>query len=918
MLLALRTTTCLVIFFGSMNLPLASAADKESPNFKREIQPLLAKYCVRCHSAKKREGKVDVSRMITAAAFHKNRTGWKKLAAKLKDGEMPPEKPLPTKAERKILIEWIESATKIDWSKVKHPGHVTIPRLTRDEYNNTLRDLLGVDLKPGSKLSADGEGQSGFNNDRDGLFISPAQMEKYFEAADTAISQLIALRAKPVDIRLEAEKMFMTEQNSPPTKFGYTLNRGQMTLYDSVTFPRTGNYVITVRAWSTAGPTGARLRINDRKMGDVIVPSTKPGEYTITCFVKAGTYQMAWNLEKNPSQKTATRKPGKLDDSDDSIKDVGLKANNANVTKLAMKNAPVHPPLKEETAAVKNLRLRLNQSAYALQRPYEWLRLHGPKGNKKEIARFKGYIADRTPPVTVAKTALAKALKLTLAEFNAQYAKLHTVRLADNQKILDAVKNIKPAAKRKRKNKKKKNRKPKAGSVSIDWIRIQGPVNNLPMSAKPLVFIAQPGKTVSKKQAAKKNLRRFAARAFRRPVTDVEIARYMKLFDMADQRGDSFTKAVKLPLTAILVSPNFLFRMEMGPQAEGEFRLNDYQLASRLSYYLWMTMPDDTLFELAAKNRLHEPAILRQQVARMMKDSKSHAFTEAFVKQWLGVGALGKSIVPDKKKFPTYTPSLQSAMIQETALFVDAVFREDRSLLELLDSRETFLNEELARHYGIEGVKGEKIRRVKLAKKNNRGGLLSMAGVLTVTSLPLRTSPVIRGKWVLETILGEEQPPPPANVTEIAKDAGEKKGQSLRQIYEQHRKFAQCASCHKRMDPIGFGFENFDAIGRWRDKQQGIPIDSSGVLPGGARFSGPSELKQILQKRKDDFARNLTRKLLSFALGRRLEYYDEPAILKASQALIKNGYKPMALVRAIVESYPFQYQTSRRLTKDDQ
>ena len=380
-------------------------------------------------------------------------------------------------------------------------------------------------------------------------------------------------------------------------------------------------------------------------------------------------------------------------------------------------------------------------------------------------------------------------------------------------------------------------------------------------------------------------------------------------------RGDGFEQAVKLPLTAVLVSPHFLFRMELGPKADGEFRLNDYQLAARLSYFLWLSIPDDTLFELAAKNQLHKPDVLQQQVLRMLKDPKSHAFTRVFVTQWFGLGALGKTVGPDRKKFPTFTPTLQQAMIDEPVLFIDLLFREDRSLLELLDSRETFLNEELARHYGLAGVKGPQMRRVRMTDPH-RGGVLGMAGVLTATSLPLRTSPVIRGKWVLETLLGEDQPDPPADVPELAKDAGEKQGKTLREIYALHRAKASCVACHQRMDPIGFGLQNFDAIGRWRDKQRGKPIDATGTLPGGKTFRGPAELKQILLKRKSDLARNLSKKMLSFALGRRLEYFDEPAIRKIQTSLEKGNFKATRLILAVVNSYPFQYQPSRPQAKE--
>lgn len=904
----------LAFLAATWSLP-AQSADKPRLNYRRDVQPLLNRYCFRCHGTKQQAGKVNIAKFAVAPSPLKDRKQWRKVLAKLKDGEMPPEKPLPTKAERKRLIDWIEGATQIDWNRVKHAGHVTIPRLTRDEYNNTLRDLLGVDLQPGRNFSADGEGESGFNNDRDALFISPAQMEKYFAAANSALSTLITMRQGPREQTFEAEKMHMTERNSPPTEWGYILNRGQMTLYDSVTFPHSGTYTFTVRAWSTRGRTGARLRVNDEPKGDIVVPTTEPREYTITCYLKAGTYQMAWNIQapsKRKPESDAGRKPRNKKSKRRKRGKVVTKSSNAKITAWAKKNTPVFPPGKMESAKVRQLRLRLNSAAYGLQRPYEWLRLLTPRGNRREIARFKGYIADRSPNVDKAKAALAKAMGISLAELNKRWERHNAARLADNKKLLAAVKTIGRSAKKKGK-KKRRNNKP--GNVAIDWIQIRGPIFEQKLPAVPVVFVAKPGNGLSKRAAAEKIIRRFARRAFRRPVSDAEVARYLKLFDRADQRGDAFLPAVKLPLTAVLVSPNFLFRTELGPQSKEEFQLNDYQLASRLSYFLWMSMPDEELFQLAAKHKLPEPAVMKAQVLRMLKDPKSRAFSRTFAEQWLGIGALGKTVGPDGKKFPSYTPALQRAMIDEAALFVDLMFREDRSLLELIDSRETFLNETLARHYGVAGVKGQQMRRVKLTD-GNRGGVLAMAGVLTVTSLPLRTSPVVRGKWVLETLLGEKQPDPPPNVPELAKDAGEKQGKTLREIYAQHRRQAACAACHQRMDPIGFGLENFDAIGRWRDKQRGKAIDSSGVLPGGRRFRGPVELKRIVLERKSDFARNLSRKMLSFALGRRLEYFDEPALSRIQQSLEKARFRATALILTVVQSYPFGHQHTRPQPKE--
>ena len=427
------------------------------------------------------------------------------------------------------------------------------------------------------------------------------------------------------------------------------------------------------------------------------------------------------------------------------------------------------------------------------------------------------------------------------------------------------------------------------------------------------IFIARANSTVSNRQAAEIILRHFAPLAFRHPAQDPEIQRLMGLFDQAGRNGKSFEDAVKLALRAVLISPHFLFRTEIERGAE-PYRVTDYELAARMSYFIWSSMPDEELFALAAKNKLHEPAELEKQVSRMVADSKAHALAENFGTQWLEVKSLKTTAQPDLKRFPTFTPALRDAMYDEPVAFFAALLRENRSLVELLDSDYTFVNEELARHYGIPGVTGSEFRKVKLPD-SQRGGVLAMAAVLTHTSYTLRTSPVLRGKWVLEEILGEPPPPPPPQAGVLPQDDALKEGKSLRERLEAHRSKKECASCHARMDPLGFGLENFDPIGHWRTTIAEKPVDASGVLTTGEKFNGPSELKKLLLPRKEDFARTLTEKMMAYALGRGLEYFDQPSIRKICKALASNDYRSKTLVAGIVMSYPFQYR--RSVSEDD-
>jgi hypothetical protein len=411
--------------------------------------------------------------------------------------------------------------------------------------------------------------------------------------------------------------------------------------------------------------------------------------------------------------------------------------------------------------------------------------------------------------------------------------------------------------------------------------------------------------------AAREILHDLMWRAYRRPVQDAELDRVMKLVELADHDGESFGAAVGLGLQAILCSPNFLFRVELDPQpGEPEIRrLNDFEVATRLSYFLWSSMPDDELFELAKAGVLRTDGNLEKQVRRMLADEKADALVESFAGQWLQLRNL-KVIAPDREKYPAFDEQLRRSMQRETELFFAEIMHEDRSVLEFLNADYTFVDERLASHYGLSDVKGDEFRKVALDSAQ-RGGVLTQASVLTVTSNPTRTSPVKRGKWILENLFGTPPPPPPPDVPEL-EEAGAAVTGTLRERMEQHRANPNCAVCHNRMDPLGFGLENFDGVGGWRQMDGPHEIDASGELPGGEKFSGPGELKQILLARKDDFVRCLAEKLLTYALGRGIEYSDRCTVEDIALATQKQDYRFSSLVLAIVESDAFQKRRALR------
>ena len=380
-------------------------------------------------------------------------------------------------------------------------------------------------------------------------------------------------------------------------------------------------------------------------------------------------------------------------------------------------------------------------------------------------------------------------------------------------------------------------------------------------------------------------------------------------------RGEgSFNSGIEMALRAILVSPDFLFRVERDPgdaSPGSVHRISDFELASRLSFFLWSSIPDDQLLNLAEQGKLKDSAILEQQVVRMLYDPKSKSFVSNFAGQWLYLRNLD-SQKPDPDEFPEFDNSLRDAFKKETELFFRSVLREDRPVTELLDAKYTFVNQRLAEFYKIPGVYGVQFRRVELTDPN-RFGILGKGSVLTVTSYPNRTSAVQRGKWVLENLLGTPPPPPPPNVPSL--DAHGKNGKlSMRQAMEQHRANAVCASCHSRMDPIGFALENYDGIGAWRDKDNGVSIDASGNLPDGSVFRGPAGLTRVLLGQyRNEFISTFTEKLMTYALGRGIEPYDKPAMRSIIQEAAKHNSTIPALIDAIVKSSPFQMRRTREL-----
>ncbi len=784
----------------SANASTAAAKPQAGPNvaysktYNDHVQPFLRKYCVECHGRETHEGEVNFEALKDFSAAVGERKTWERARKMLGDGSMPPadHDPRPTSAESAQLVKWIDQAVfGLDCGRMHDPGHVTIRRLNRTEYNNTIRDLLGVQMRPADDFPSDDVG-NGFDNMGDVLSLSPLLLEKYLAAAETVSS--VALfgfdmkrpPAREVDLGKIAGKGSARLIRRPYTRHKQFLLDSFGGVEGKFTCPLTGEYVFAVAAAaSQSGSDVAKISVR--------VDSAKPKNFNVTGDRVFGRHELRMRLAKGEHTFSAKF--------------------------LNSETEPLAPSLPGE--------IQGPRSRFLLRKGQE-----EPKNAVREVV--------------------------------------------------------------------------------FDSFELQGPFRIDPyersldgLATRKAIMEATPGTESSVTERASQILSAFAARAFRRPLRPDEIKPYVEL-TLAAAKEDPFDRAIQTGLTAILVSPHFLFRIEQpGSPSEGAdpLPIAAYELASRLSYFLWSSMPDEELFRAAADGSLLKQDVLESQVRRMLRDPKSQALVANFAVQWLNL-ALLDAANPNRKIFKDFDRDLRADMRRETELFFESTVRDDRSILDLLNGRYTFLNERLAKLYGISGVDGEQFRQVSLTG-TPRAGVLTQASILTLTSQPTRTSPVKRGKWILETFLGSAPPPPPPDVPELAATEKANPKASLREQLAIHRESSKCAVCHKVMDPLGFGLENFDGIGRWREKEKGRPIDASGELPGGVSFRGPIELVGVLARRQDAFRRHLSRTLLTYALGRGLEYYDDCAVDRIVEATREHGDRFSVLVNEIVRSEPF-------------
>ena len=768
-----------------------STGEKITPDFGKEGIPFLKQYCFGCHAGDEPSAGLALDSFKDNLSLIKNHDVWERVLEMLDTSQMPPaEKEQPLMEEVESFIQHVDAIFE-DASRTAKPdpGRITVRRLNRIEYRNSVRDLLWADFDPTENFPADDVGH-GFDNIGDVLTMSPLLMERYLQAAEAIATRVIILNPpKPSTNYINTKYLIPRHKDVPDGRFRL-LDPNADEPWKSGPFK---TYAVPLKLLSD-----------------------------VETYFRATLY--AETESETPVQVALFIQGNDLKD--------------------------VSPP--------------------------------------DELTRLVGY-----DPTTRNRIKILKIFDITARDPK----KLQTIRF-----LVNRIANIEFAG--------IAMVKPEDGELQarlqIRSITSVGPLETRPKSHLKILACTP---DIPQAEQTREVLTRLLRKAYRRLPTENEVQQLVQFVESVQAGGAKWEAGIQQAIKVILCSPKFLFRLELDdrPQSEDPRPIDEFQLASRLSYFLWSSIPDDELLELAEKNLL--TANLEAQVKRMLADPKARELATNFGVQWLQIQRLD-TVTPDPKRFPTFNPKLRKAMLKETELFLESIFREDRSILDLLDADYTFVNQRLGGHYEIwrdaqgEPIKGDAFRRVPL-KNPARGGILTQASVLTVTSNPTRTSPVKRGRWVLEQILGSPPPPPPPDVPELEEDHDAITGTTLRERLEQHRDDPACANCHAKMDPIGFAMENYNAIGKFRTKDGEQDIDSAGQLPDGTSFEGITDLKQILKNRKTQFARCLTEKMLIFALGRGLEYYDKPTVDRIVTELEANDYRSSVLITEIVKSDPF-------------
>jgi hypothetical protein len=785
----------------------APAAPPSSP-----VRATLDRYCLGCHNDRLRTGGLSLV-ALDPAAVGGHADVWERVVRKLRTHEMPPAgAPRPDEATYASVVAALEGALDAEVVARPRPGRVAVHRLSRTEYANAVRDLLGVDLPPALLLPADEPDQQTFDNVASVLSVSPALLENYLSAA------------------YRVSRLAVPDRSAPRTEEVYTVPMA-LAQDDRV---------------SDDLPFGSQGGVAFRHQ----FPAT--GDYTITVALRRQLYRYIVGLGE----------PHQID-------------------------------LRLD--GVRLRRFTIGGEGKGMTAPESFA------GNTQGDPQWEVYMhtADEGLQVRVPVTAGAHEVSVSFVR-----------RFWQPEGILQPP----------QRGFARTTNELYHGHPAVDTVAVAGPIAPKESGAgsaaaaapsSERLFICRPPRASAERDCAQRILDTVAARAFRRPVSPAELDTVMRFYDEGRADG-GFDAGIRRGLERVLAAPAFLFRVVREPAglARGTmFPLSELELASRLSFFLWSSVPDDALRLDATRGRLREPGVLQRHVRRMLADTRARALVDSFALQWLKVGKVA-GVVPDVDAFPEFDENLRRAMLDETRFFLADQLAGDRPVPDLVTASYSFLNERLARHYGVPGVYGSHFRRVSF-DDGVRGGLLGQASVLTATSYPNRTSPVLRGRWLLETVLGSPPPPPPPDIPTL-EQASPGRVLNQREQMEAHRKNPACATCHVRMDPLGFSLEQFDALGQWRVATGAGPIDATAALPDGSRFDGARGLRAFLAGHREDFVRTFTEKLLAYALGRGLEPSDMPAVRRIVREAGATGYRWSSIVDGIAASVPFRFAASER------
>ncbi|WP_198141351.1 DUF1592 domain-containing protein [Verrucomicrobium spinosum] len=776
------------------------------------VRPFFQQHCNACHGEKKQKADLRTDTLLINARSPKTMGHWEEIMNRINSGDMPPDdEPRPAPAEVAKVAEWIVGQLREAEAQNQASGaeRVSFRKLSRREYANSVRDLLGVnfDVKGPSGLPEDPDWH-GFERIGPVLTLSPAHVEKHLAAAEAVLDEALSLRPEP---KRDVIRWMPFDMR-----------------------------------WK-----GFAKEYEARGIADQVRIEIVPNNYTTD----------TWPLEVKTTGDYLLR-----------VKLSGLRPEGGRAPRLKVYMSSVDKTLLEQDVdAPENSPITVEARVHLIAGKYPIRLINSVPGPNPEARRSRH--SGTANAFTTTKSRVPWQMKLTDDDY-----------------------------------------KPIQPTLIIDSVEWDGPiVESWPTPAHQRAFFR--GSDVPEQDKdipyAREILARFAEKAWRRPVQPGEIDRFLKPVEKAQQLGEGFESAVRGGLVAILCSKSFLY-LEEGNASHGSPRLTDWELASRLSYFLWSSMPDDRLLNQARSGKLHEPEVLRAEVRRMLADPKAAEFSDSFPRQWLLLRKVGM-FPPDKVLYPEYDENLEQSMVAETVGFFGEVLKKNDSLRAFLDSDWTMLNERLAAHYGIPGVRGDKVQRVSLKPEDHRGGLLTQGAILSLSSDGTRHRPVHRGVWVLESIIGKPPPPPPANVPALTTPAAGEKKVTVREKLEQHRADPNCTACHNKIDPLGVAFDNYDAIGRWRtvetvrDGTGADPqLDPSGALPDGRAFKNGAELKQLLLSDADKFALAFTEKLATYALRRGMTFSDREELKQISDQAQSSDYKIQSLIEAFVTSPLFQ------------